>query len=159
MFKKSLLLISLSSSLVFTSASFATTATYTAQATANMNVSLTVLKACSITASDMNFGKQYSNAGDLSVQTTAAVVCTKNTPYELSSDSSHDYEMSDTNGDKIAYSLYADQASSTPFTTGTTGTGTGVAQNINIYGKVGSSALQVAPAGDYTDTVLLSVDY
>ena len=159
MLKKTLLLISLSSALGFTSASYASDSTYTEQATANMNVSLTVLKACSITANDMNFGKQYSNAGDLSVQTTASVICTKNTPYNVSSDSSHDYEMSDTNGDKIAYSLFADQAASTPFTTGTTGTGTGVAQNINIYGKVATAALQVAPAGDYNDTVLLKVDY
>lgn len=77
MLKKSLLMISVTSSLVFTSASYADTSAYTEQATANMNVSLTVLKACSITASDMSFGKQYSNAGDLSVSTTASVVCTK----------------------------------------------------------------------------------
>lgn len=159
MLKKSLLMISVTSSLVFTSASYADTSAYTKQATANMNVSLTVLKACSITANDMAFGKQYSNAGDLSISTTASVVCTKNTPYKVSSDTSHDYQMSDANGDKIAYSLYADKTATTPFTTGSTGTGSGVTQNINIYGQVSSAALQVAPAGDYTDTVMLTVDY
>ncbi len=159
MFKKSLLLISLGSSLVFSTVSHAADTTYTAQATANMNVYLTVLKACSITAGDMNFGSQYSNAGALSAEATASVVCTKNTPYELSSDSSHDYEMSDTSGNKIAYSLYSDEAASSALTSGTTNTGTGEEQDIKIYGQVSSDALKVAPAGDYTDTVLLKIDY
>ncbi len=159
MFKKSLLLVSLSSSLIFSAAGYADDTTYTAQATANMNVSLTVLKACSITAGDMNFGNQYSNAGDLSAEATASVVCTKNTPYKLSSDSSHDYEMSDSSGNKIAYSLYSDEAASTALTSGTTETGTGEEQDLKIYGQVSSGALKVAPAGDYTDTVLLKIDY
>ncbi|WP_294902023.1 Csu type fimbrial protein [Tatumella sp. UBA2305] len=160
MFKKSLLLISLGSSLGFSAVSNADeSSTYTAQATANMNVYLTVLKACSISASEMNFGKKYSNAGDLSAEATANVVCTKNTPYKLSSDSSHDYEMSDTSGNKIAYNLYTDQAATTALTSGTTQTGTGLEQNIKIYGQVSANALKVAPAGDYTDTVLLKIDY
>lgn len=145
--------------MVFSTVSHADSSTYTEHTTTNMNVYLTVLKACSISAGDMNFGTQYSNAGALPAQATASVVCTKNTPYQLSSDSSHDYEMSDKNGDKVAYSLYSDAAKTSALTSGYSQVGTGQEQDLTIYGQVSAAALSAAPAGDYTDTVLLRIDY
>ncbi|MGF7483547.1 spore coat protein U domain-containing protein [Providencia sp. SP181] len=138
---------------------FASTTTTSSSTNGNMNVYLTVLKACTVSVSDMNFGEQYSNAGDQTTDATASVVCTQGTDYRLTADAAHDYVLNDGNGNKVAYKLYTDQAGQVPMTTGTTETGTGAPQQLKIYGKIAASSLQQAPAGKYKDTVSILVDY
>ncbi|MEM8422792.1 spore coat U domain-containing protein [Morganella morganii] len=129
------------------------------QVSANMNVYLTVLKACTVSVSDMNFGEQYSTAGDLDTDVTASVTCTPGTGYKLTADAADDYLLDDGNGHKVTYSLFTDQAGKIPMTTGMAETGTGTAQQLKIYGKIASNSLQQAPAGIYKDTVSILVDY
>lgn len=146
------------SALSVAATSIASTTT-SSSANGNMNVYLTVLKACTVSVSDMNFGEQYSNAGDQTTDATASVICTQGTNYKLTADAAHDYMLNDGNGNKVAYKLYTDQAGQVPMTTGTTETGTGAPQQLKIYGKIAASSLQQAPAGKYKDTVSILVDY
>lgn len=129
------------------------------QVSANMNVYLTVLKACTVSVSDMNFGEQYSTAGDLATDATASVTCTPGTGYKLTADAADDYLLDDGHGNKVTYSLFTDQAGKVPMTTGMAETGTGTAQQLKIYGKIASDSLKQAPAGIYKDTVSILVDY
>lgn len=142
-----------------TVSSFASTTTDSKKANGNMNVSLTVLKACTVSVSDMSFGEQYSNAGDRTTDATASVICTQGTEYSLTADAAHDYTLNDGNGNKVAYKLYADEAGQVPMTVGATNTGNGATQELKIYGKIAANSLQQAPAGIYQDTVSILVDY
>ena len=126
---------------------------------ANMNVYLTVLKACTVSVSDMNFGNQFSNAGEQTTDATASVTCTQGTNYKLTADAADEYALTDNSGNKVSYALYTDQAGKIPMTTGTAETGTGSAQQVKIYGKIAANTLKQAPAGVYKDTVSILVDY
>lgn len=128
-------------------------------ASANMNVYLTVLKSCTVSVSDMSFGNQFSNSGDQKTDTNATVTCTPGTGYKLSVDAMKQYELKDNSGNKVTYTLYADQAGKVPMITGTTETGTGSPQQLKIYGKIAADSLQDAHAGIYKDTVSILVDY
>ncbi|GAA0487934.1 MULTISPECIES: spore coat U domain-containing protein [Tatumella] len=158
MLKKSLVLSSLSSALLFSVMAHADTSS----ATANMNVKLTVQKACTISMGDLDFGTQNSNAGDVSRTATGSVTCTKDTAYNITAASNSGYNLSDTKGDKVSYAIYADanhQTNLSASVASTSGTGTGIAQPVNIYGVINGTSLQTAPVGDYTDKVTLTVNY
>lgn len=142
-----------------TSAGTLASTTTSEQISANMNVYLTVLKACTVSVSDMNFGSQFSNAGEQTTDATASVTCTQGTNYKLTTDAADDYMLEDNSGNKVAYTLYTDQAGKVPMTTGTAETGTGSVQQLKIYGKIAANTLQQAPAGIYKDTVSILVDY
>lgn len=149
-------------SILFSSAAFADNAVGTDKArSADMHVNLTVEKSCQISVDDMNFGSRASDSGDATASANATVTCTTCTSYNLSSEKSHDYNMSNNNGtDKVAYALYSDADDTNELsTTGIPQTGTGTAQVIPIYGKVTADALSQAPPGVYADTVTLTVSY
>jgi len=101
-----------------------------------------------------------------------SVLCSPNTAWSLNFDgganaSGSQRRMSDTSkSNYIAYNLYADSAyskavpvnSSTTDATGSvfTGTGTGAAQNVIVYGKIPATNTIPVP-GSYTDTVTVNV--
>lgn len=131
---------------------------------ANMEVSLTVLKACRLSTNDLNFGSHMSSEGALEETSTASVVCTKKTPYQLSATSANSFNMKQKNGsDEVAYTLSATtSAGKQTLSTANTfasGVGTGDVEEVRMTGNVTSGALQAASAGTYTDTVVLSVSY
>ncbi|WP_241574482.1 Csu type fimbrial protein [Rosenbergiella nectarea] len=100
------------------------------------------------------------------------VLCSPNTAWSLNFNgganaSGNQRRMSDTtNSNYIAYSLYADSgyskevpvSSSTTDATGSlfTGTGSGAAQNVIVYGKIPATGKIPVP-GSYTDTVTVNV--
>lgn len=144
--------------ILFSSAVFADT---TETATADMNVKLTVEKSCQISVSDMDFGSHTSDAGLITASAEATVTCTNGTGYNVSSEASHTYAMKNSANDStVAYTLYGDKSGTADLsTTAIPESGTGAAQIIPIYGKVTGDALAQASAGDYTDTVTLTVAY
>lgn len=146
-------------SILFSSATFAEDSTQTAPA--DMHVKLTVEKSCQISVADMDFGSHASDSGDIKVSAEAAVTCTKGTSYNLTSESGRAYAMKNKDASEtVAYNLYGDPSRTSDLsTTAITGTGNGSVQTIPIYGKVAADALAQAPAGDYTDTVTLTVNY
>ena len=137
-------------------------------ATANFNVTLTVNKACSVSATDMAFGTHdFSETGPLNANSTITVKCTKGTAYTVAlnkgtngADETHRV-MKGASNDTVAYSIANDSNGGTNFGTaaGTKGgTGNGANQTITAYGQVLTSALNVT-AENYSDVVAVSVTY
>jgi spore coat protein U-like protein len=138
-----------------------------ATATGSMAVSATVLSFCVVSATPMAFGNYSSSQLD----STASVVvtCSNGTSYNVGLDagagsgaSVATRKMTGTAGATLNYALYRDSGRNTIW--GTTvgsdtlaGTGNGLAQTLNVYGRIGGS--QYPGAGAYTDTVVVTVTY
>lgn len=168
MIRKSLVVFALGSA-GFLGSAFANAAT---TATANLDVTLTVESSCILAVDPLDFGTHAIGDTNIEGQTNASVTCTAGTPYILTSDSAHTYELTNASGtagtNTAAYVLYLDNAGSQPLAqqlpsdsevSASASTGTGAAQVIPIYGKIRNAALSNVAAGTYTDTVTLQVTY
>jgi spore coat protein U-like protein len=136
-------------------------------ATGSMAVSATVVSFCVVAASPMAFGN-YSSA-QLDSTASVVVTCSNGTTYNVGLDagggsgaSVSSRKMTGTAGATLNYTLYRDSGRSTIWgtTVGTdtlAGTGNGLAQTLNVYGRIGSA--QYPGAGAYTDTVVVTVTY
>lgn len=136
--------------------------------TANMHVTLEVLKSCSVTAQDMDFGSHPSSeTGALSAESSISVTCTNGTDYRVTAtsvngDGDNFTLVSDSSNATVPYSLYADEAKSQQLSSTTAiedHQGSGKAEEIKLYGKIAESALTEVPAGQYQDDVTLQVIY
>ncbi|MGO4703468.1 Csu type fimbrial protein [Dyella sp. 2RAB6] len=139
-------------------------------ATATFTVSLTLQANCTITANPLAFGSTGVLTAAINQQTTVAVTCTNTTPYNVGMDAGG--VAGSTVGTRLMsgitvgntgtvnFQLYQDSGHSTVWgnTQGTdtaSGTGTGSAQSINVYGQVPS---QPTPRADsYQSTVTATV--
>lgn len=133
---------------------------------ANMHVTLEVLKSCAVSAEDMNFGEHASSeTAELTADSTVTVTCTSGTEYKLNATSANggaDAFTLVSGSSSVAYNLYADDAKKQQLTSTTPiekMTGTGSEQKITLYGKIASGALAQVPAGTYEDDVTLQVTY
>jgi spore coat protein U-like protein len=145
-------------------------------ATTTFQVKLTINKACSVTATNLDFGTQDATATNFAQTTagTVTVTCSKKTAYIVGLVPSNTNAvgagvMAGTisgNADTVAYQLYQNAALSTVWgNTGTltapgnevAGTGTGAAATaLSVYSKV--AAANVTPDA-YADTVTVNVTY
>lgn len=147
---------------------FSASAQITETKTASMQVTLTVIKSCTITANNMDFGKVLSGAGDQEQSSSANVVCTKDTPYNITASSTNGFKLKNTTTGSSVEIPYLIAASTSTNTTkqdltnsweNIQGTGTGDTQTVTLYGNVSGSDLRQATEGSYSDTVTLSVNY
>lgn len=133
------------------------------------NVTATVLDSCTVSAGDLAFGSYTAgSATPLTATSTIQVTCTNGLAYNVSLDggsTAHSVTaraMTD-GSNNLAYALYTSNAHSTIWGDGTAptarmpGTGNGGAQPLTVYGRIGAG--QFVPAGSYSDTVTVSVDY
>lgn len=166
MLKRKLLVALLAVSSVFgASSAMAGTATGT------MAVSATLASDCQLSANPLAFG---SVSGLLATAptatTTVSVTCSKSTAFTVALSAGTTTGATTTarlmaNGSTtLAYGIYQDSAFTKNWgsTTGAsgdvvTGTGTGAAVVLNVYGKIPAS--QVVAPGTYTDTVTATVSY
>ena len=155
--KHTLLAAALASTIGYAGLSTAATTTNTFRAI------ITIEKSCDVSTgiSDMDFGTANFQTGTpIDSQTTLTVKCTKDATYDVGLSGSG----SMSNGsDTIAYALYSDAGRSTPWgntvnTDTVAGTGDGTDQTMNVYGRV-TSIPATAPAGNYNDTVTVTVTY
>jgi len=144
-------------------------------ATGTLPVSMTITATCTIGATAMAFTAQLG-AGLVTTAATAtgsiSVTCTNLAPYAIGLDNGGNYSttrrMVFASTNYLPYNLYTNAGLTTPWSTATgastcttstdcyTGTGTGSAQSINVYGQVPTVATAPAP-GAYTDTVNITV--
>jgi spore coat protein U-like protein len=122
--------------------------------------------ACSASAATLAFGA-YTGA-IINAQATFTASCSLSSPYTValgggSNQTGSQRRMSATGGYFIPYSLYSDSTRTTAWGDGTglgatvAGTGTGSAQNFNVYGATGA---QSSPhTGSYSDLVVVTVSY
>ena len=136
-----------------------------ATATGTMNVSATVVAACTVGATALAFGSYAGDAVDGS--STITVNCGNGVAYgvELSAGSGSptttSRAMGNGSGDALDYEVYTDTGRSTVWAVGAggsqAGVGSGADQTVTAYGRIPSG--QVSPAGSYTDALTITVTY
>lgn len=143
-----------------------------ATATANLNVSATVVVNCTISTAALAFGNydpvDVNAAANLDGTGTVTVACTKGATAQIglglgSNASGTTRRMTDGSGNYLTYEVYHEAARTTVW--GDAGAGllsTGAApskaaRNFTVYGRVSSN--QDQPAGAYTDTVVATVNF
>jgi spore coat protein U-like protein len=152
-----------------TAGQYPTPGTYTdtlTTASTHFPVSVTVVSACTISATNLAFGT-YTKAL-INSTSTISVTCTNTTTYNVglsagAGGSVTTRKMPGPGGYSLGYKLCSDGTScSTNWgnTVGTdtkAGTGTGALQSLTVYGQL--PAGQNVEAGNYTDTITATVTY
>jgi len=145
-------------------------AAYASTQTSTFQVRLSITAQClAATTTDLDFGSSGFLTSNIDAQSSIQVQCTNTTPYNVGFDKG-------TNGasvtarqlkggpsnETINYAIYSNSGRTTNWgnTVGTdtvTGTGSGTAQTIQVYGRVPA---QTTPTpGSYTDTITVTVTY
>lgn len=137
---------------------------FAASATASFNVSVQVLAACSISASNMNFGGITTGTTNITDATSSLTInCPNGTPYTIALSNGANYSGGRrmTNGvSNINYELYSDagRANLWGSTSTQSGTGSGGDQSFVVYGRIPSG--QAVPyTGSYSDTIVATITY
>lgn len=143
-------------------------------ATNSFQVTATVISSCLVSGSTLNFGGSIdplTSAVPVDGTSALSIQCTNTTPYSVALNagvnatgaSNFSGRAMKSGSNSLAYQLYTDAARSTVWGDGTAssttngGTGTGLTQSMNIYGRIPS--LTGAVPGGYTDTVTITVTY
>jgi len=139
-------------------------------ATAQFNVTATVLANCAVSATDLVFGNYSANSGAaLPATSTLSVTCTTGTTYTVALDGGTTAAnvsartMTDGASHHLPYGLYTTNAYTSIWGDGTAstvtqaGTGNGSAQSFTVYGRIPAS--QFVTAGNYTDRITVTVTY
>ena len=137
--------------------------------TTTFQVRVTIAAQCVInSAATLDFGSNGVITANIDQTSALSVQCTNTTPYNIGlnagtgSGATVAVRLMTLSGATIRYSLYTTAARTTVWgnTIGTdtvTGTGTGLAQTITVYGRV---PVQTTPSpGTYTDTIVATVTY
>lgn len=134
------------------------------------DVTATVIDSCDVTAQDLDFGDYDPVSGAaLDAATTLSVTCTFGADYDVGLSAGLGAgatyaarKMTNGGTDTLTYALYRDAGRSqiwgeTIGSNTVSGTGTGAAQSIDVYGR--APIAQTAPADDYDDTITVTVTY
>ena len=144
--------------------------------TTTFGVSASVLKNCTVAATNVAFGNYTPTAGAVSANGSVSVSCTKNTTFTVALDKGTTATgtiaqrlMSDgAAGDTLQYNLYTTSGFATVWGDGTgssvtqggTGAGMNNAVTLTVYGNLPDNATnQAAPPATYNDTITVSVAY
>lgn len=133
----------------------------------NLNVKVTIAATCdiqSIAPSDVDFGEILSSAVNTDAAGTLRVNCTPGTDYSIGLDEGQNFDGTTRRmakgTDHVEYELYRDAARAQRWgddaASSFAGTGSGAAQSISVYGRIGSAN---APSGDYSDVIVATVTY
>lgn len=156
-----------------TVAGVATFAAAQPAAAADLSATAVVTKNCDVASSSIDFGDIDSRSSSNTDQaSTVSVTCTKDVSFEVAADKGAGGEAATITNRKMKnaggtnfmdYALYTNSARSVIWGDGSTGngtkltgTGTGVAQTVDFYGRVPGGQTNV-PAGSYSDTVVVTV--
>lgn len=135
-------------------------------ATGTVDVSLSVSSACSVTAQPLDFGTASSFATAIDTSSATTVKCTPLAAYTVfvnygvnAATGTQRKLKSTTTTATVNYDIYSDSTRLVAWspTVGVTGTGNGADQAMTLYGRVPTQA--AVAAGDYKDTVTVTVNY
>ncbi len=137
-------------------------AAYAANATTTFNVTATVDPACRVSANNLNFGDYIGSAID--TQTNVTVNCIQGQGYTVALSNGNsplngNRQMKHGTSDFLRYNLYSDHPGGTVWNSLSPlpGVGTGLNQLIPVYGRLPGG--QTDPAGSYSDTITVTVNY
>jgi spore coat protein U-like protein len=129
--------------------------------------SATVVNNCLISATNVNFGTAGVLSSSLAAAGSISALCTNGDAFRISLNGGASGNVAaralqlQGGGGAVNYQLYSDSAHSIPWGDGTvgtsmvTGTGSGNAQSISVYGQVPA---QATPApGSYSDTITATI--
>lgn len=131
----------------------------------NLNVTANVLAGCTITTTDVNFGSTGMLTAAVQASGSVRLTCTNNLAYTVdlvvpAGRTSTTRTMSK-GSETVTYGLYKDTARTSPWgdagSQRQTGTGNGLQQILNVYGRVPAQA--TPSSGEYVDTVIVNVTY
>lgn len=140
---------------------------FAATTTGTFQVSATVMASCSMTTNPLAFGTYTTT--QVTATTTLSVTCTNGSPYNVGLDAGTSTgatvatrKMTGPGGALLGYSLnrdagYTSNWGNTPGTDTVAGTGTGLAQNLTVYGQIPGGQLPVV--GSFTDTITTTITY
>jgi spore coat protein U-like protein len=149
-------------------ATMACTTGGTCPAMTSFTVTATVQPVCTISATNLAFGNYAQK--QLDGQSQVSLTCANGTAWNVglnqgtfSGATVTTRRMSGPGGAALSYSLYQNSTRTTNWgnTVGTdtvSGTGTGSAQSLNVYGRIPASQPSVVP-GNYADTITATVTY
>lgn len=135
-----------------------------ASGTASFNVSVQVLAACSISASNMNFGGITTGTTNITDATSSLTVnCPNGTPYTIGLSNGANYSSTRRmawGASHISYQLYVDNARTSEWTTSSalTGTGNGADQTFTVFGRI-QAGQAISYTGSYSDTIVATITY
>jgi spore coat protein U-like protein len=149
----------------------APTAALAGTASSTMSVTATVTANCTVSTTALAFGNVNTISGS-NVDSTGSlsITCTNGTAWAASagvgsgSGASFANRKMTAGANLLNYNIYTTAARTVVWGDGTSstatipGTGTGNAQSVTVYGRVGSGQTSV-PAGAYADTVSVTVTY
>lgn len=149
----------------------ATTPAFAATTSTTLNVDATVTANCTVSSSALSFGTVNPISGT-NVDATGGitVTCTNGTAWTATagvgsgSGATYAARRMTSGANLLSYNIYTDAARANVWGDGTGGTatigntGSGVAQNVTVYGRVPSGQTAVPPGG-YADTVAVTVTY
>ncbi len=149
------------------------TAEATGTATASFALTATVVNACIVSANSLTFPSYVpTSASPTTGSTTLNVTCTLGAPYTvaLSNGSGTGADatagtagrkMTGSGSTQLGYNLYQDSGYTQAWGSSSSylmsATGTGLQVPVNVYGSIPAS--QVASAGNYTDTINVTISF
>jgi spore coat protein U-like protein len=138
-------------------------------ASASFQVTATVNASCTIGATDLTFGSYDPTGGNVDASTQVSVACTNSSAWNVglnegtfSGATVSNRTMTGPGSFGLHYGLFTDSAHGSVWgnTVGTntvSGTGTGAAQALTVYGRI--PGLQNVGAGNYADTITATVTF
>jgi spore coat protein U-like protein len=149
----------------------APTAALAGTASSTMSVTATVTANCTVSTTALAFGNVNTISGsNIDSTGSLSITCTNGTAWAASagvgsgSGASFANRKMTAGANLLSYNIYTTAARTVVWGDGTSstatipGTGTGNAQSVTVYGRVGSGQTSV-PAGAYADTVSVTVTY
>jgi len=137
-------------------------------ASSSTSVGATVTSNCSVSATNINFGTITMLTSNKDAQGALSIQCNSSLPYAISLSGGNAAATDPTKrkmafgAANVTYGLYKDTGRSQAWgdsagVNTSSGTGTGVAQNMNVYGRI---APQTTPRpGTYSDSIIATVSY
>lgn len=144
-------------------------ASLTSAGTFPFTVSATVINNCAIGATNLSFGTAGLIGAGINAAGSLSVTCTNGDAWRVSLNGGGSGNVAarvmqrQGGGGAVGYQLYADSARTlswgdgTGGTTRVTGTGTGLAQTINVYGQVPAQSTPMP--GNYSDTITATIEF
>ena len=157
--------------LLLAGATLLPTAASAATAGGSLNVTATVTANCTVSTTALAFGNVNTiNGSNVDGAGALSIVCTNGTGWTAAADvgsgsgASFSSRRMEAGSDQLSYNLFTDAGFANVWGDGSAststigGTGSGSAQAVTIYGRVGSGQTTV-PVGSYADTVAVTVTY
>ena len=148
----------------------ASSTAWASTATTTFNVTGTVIGACNVSAAPLSFGTAIPStiAANIDVSANMSVTCTNSAPYTVALDvgtgsgATFGSRKMTSGANTMTYSLFTDSGRTLVWGDGTSssnlysGTGSGIAQSIPVYGRIPP---QTVSAGSYSDTITVTLTY